>query len=51
MTPLPLDVARDVASILLATGRTVPAGPWVESHVRRARDERADSLPHNQMFR
>jgi hypothetical protein len=40
-------VARDVAAILIETGRTVHPGPWVERLVREVVAARAAMLPAN----
>lgn len=37
--PLPLSVAVDVAEILVATGRAIPASKWVDEMIRSKRVE------------
>jgi len=41
--PLPLDMARDVAEMLLLTGRAVPPAKFVDAFIGEG-DE--DTLPH-----
>jgi hypothetical protein len=45
--PLPLDVAQDVAEILIATGRTVEPTRWVGRILRAVAEAEAAMLPAN----
>lgn len=45
--PLPMDAARDVAEILLATGRTVDPCGWMDRYVVAAVEAKEAGMLHN----
>ena len=47
--PLPLDVAQDVAEILLVTNRTVAPSAWVERVRQQLFQATLAALPANQI--
>jgi hypothetical protein len=42
--PLPLPDAIDVAGVLVATGRAIPAPAWVDELIDKRRNERLESM-------
>lgn len=47
--PLPIDVATDVAEMLVATHRAVPMSKWVDHFIAKGRADRERNLPHNRL--
>jgi hypothetical protein len=43
----PIVDVMDAAGILVATGRAVPPGKWIDSMIERAREERVSRMPHH----
>jgi hypothetical protein len=39
-----LPIAIDVAEVLVATGRAIPPGAWVDELIAQRRNERLESL-------